>query len=88
MVFYKSKITGRFVTTNSPAIVADIFGKDSAEHKAAVANLEEVEDPQLVELIKHGNRTLAVIRYRGMYPDASVKDAMKVIRDIERKIVH
>lgn len=86
MVFLKSKITGRFVTTNSPVIIKNVFGENSEEYRKAMENLEEVEDPTLIDMIKNGDRTLAVIRYRYMYPEASVKDALKVIRDVKRKM--
>lgn len=88
MVYLRSKITGRFVTTNSPLIIKNVFGADSEEYRKAKDCLEEVEDPTLIDMIKNGDRTLAVIRYRHMYPEASVKDALRVIRDIKRKMSH
>lgn len=86
MVFLKSKITGRYITTNSPVIIKNVFGENSEEYRRAMENLEEIEDPTMIDMIKNGDRTLAVIRYRHMYPDASVKDALKVIRDMKRKM--
>ena len=61
-MYYRSAITGKIVS--SVSVLDDIYGKGQVKLLVNAGTLQEVEDPDLIDMIKNGTGVAAVLRYR------------------------
>ena len=79
MKYYRSRYTGKIFTEKFAKLIDDVYGPGSFEYDISIGNLVLIEPPTLSECIKNGNESLAIYRYREMYPGTSWEDARKAV---------
>lgn len=88
MKYYRSRYTGKIFTEKFAKLIDDLYGPGSFEYDVSIGNLVPIGQPSLAECIKKGNESLAIYRYREIYPGTSWEDARKAIKIFKRDTLH
>ena len=83
MKYYKSKTTGKCITSANISSIQDIMGGDYIEN-IVYPNLIELENPTVIDILKMGNKVAAYYRYYEIHNCKSVSIAMKMVSAIEK----
>lgn len=83
-MYYRSNMTGLIFGEVSASILKDIFGIDEFENEMAVGNIEPIDPPDVITLLRQGDRATAIHRYREIHPGTSLREARKMVNRIEK----
>lgn len=74
MIFYRSILTGRIVAESSLNIIEAVYGHDELEHLINTDNVLTEIEPTVIDCIRDGSKTTAMLRYREIH-NCGVRDA-------------
>lgn len=86
MQYYRSTITNLIVSANFVKSLDYVYGKGTVENLIGDGTLEEVVEPSVIDCIRHGSGSVAVLRYREIHPETSWDEASSEIRKMKRDI--
>lgn len=84
MIYYKSILTGKYVSENFVKRLKDIYGDDIFQSYLLCSILDPISPPTVEECIKSNSINVAVIRYREIHPECSWDEAYKHVKKIKR----
>ena len=85
MTYYQSSKTGRIFSESIVQTLNDIFGVGGIGMIFGTGLLQPIEDPSVVDLLKHSNKAGAIIRYRDIHK-TDLMDAKRMVERIEEDI--
>lgn len=86
MNYFKSKYTNKIIAGNFARCLNYVYGEDTISRLIESGGLVEIEAPTVEECIMHGGGSVAVVRYRELYPDASWEYASMEVQRIRKQI--
>lgn len=86
MQYYRSKITNLIVSGNYAKALNYVYGKNTIEKLVEEHTLEEIKEPSVIDCVRYGSGSVAVVRYRELHPEASWDEASAEIRKIRKDI--
>lgn len=83
MNYYRSTITGKFVSGNMLPHIADIFGYSHTIEEVLIP----VEPPSIVDCILQDSMNVGILRYRELNPERSWDEAYKMVKQIRKDVL-
>lgn len=87
MIYYKSILTGKYVSENFVKRLEDIYGDDIYHSHLLCSILIPSKSPTVEECIESNSINVAVIRYREIHPEYSWDEAYKHIKKIKKDML-
>ena len=85
MTYYQSGKTGRIFSESIVQTLYDIFGVDGTGMIFGTGLLQPIEDPSVVDLLKHSDKVKAIARYHDIHK-TSLMDSKRMVERIEEDI--
>ena len=85
MVYYQSYKTGRIFSESIVQTLTDIFGVGGTGMIFGTGLLQPIEDPSVVDLLKHSDKINAITRYHDIHK-TNMMDSKKMVERIEEDI--
>lgn len=83
MTFYLSKKTGKIVNNLCLDRLVDILGQETLDGLVEDGTITEVKEPTVVDILRSGSFSSAVLRYREIHDCKDNKKAIEMVRRIE-----
>lgn len=85
MTYYQSGKTGRIFSESIVQTLNDIFGVGGTGMIFGTGLLQPIEDPSVVDLLKHSDKINAIVRYHDIHK-TSLMDSKRMVERIEEDI--
>lgn len=86
MQYYRSNITGLIVSDNFAKALEYIHGDGALNRYIQSGMLVPIDPPTVVDCIKHGSGSVAVVRYRELNPGNSWQKASEEVYKLKAMI--
>lgn len=90
MNYYRSEITGKILSDVSLGTFYNVYGRGAdniVDSSIKGYVLKQIDPPEVIECVKHGCGATAVIRYREVHPECSLKEARKAVRLMKKDLI-
>lgn len=85
MAYYQSYKTGRIFSESIVQTLTDIFGVGGTGMIFGTGLLQPIEDPSVVDLLKHSDKINAIARYHDIHK-TNMMDSKRMVERIEEDI--